>query len=131
MVAFAAGGTATIGDVDVAGVGGTHASIHPDVPRIGNTGMVLRGRAGPTFFHPGDAYDAVPEGVDVLAVPLSAPWTNARDTIEFARTVGARQCFPIHDGMLNRRGREVYLRLLRALVEAEVHDLDGSASLTV
>ena len=25
----------------------------------------------------------------------------------------------------------VYLRLLRALVEAEVHDLDGSASLTV
>ena len=49
---------ATVGDVLVTAVGGQHAIIHRDIPRIGNVGYVLRSEGEPTLFHPGDAYDA-------------------------------------------------------------------------
>jgi len=68
--AFGAGDSAAIGDVAVRGVGGRHAVIHPDIPVIGNVGMVLRG-PGAVLFRPGDSYSAVPDGIDVLALPLT------------------------------------------------------------
>ncbi len=102
-------------------VGGRHAVIHPEVPRIGNVGLLLRA-GGVTLFHPGDAYDTVPEGVDVLALPLNAPWTAVAGTVEFVRAVAPRVVLPIHDGLLAPARREVYLGHVRRLGGASVHD---------
>lgn len=110
--AFAAGDTTTIGDVTIEGVGGRHAVVHRDVPRIGNVGFVLRQAGGPTLFHPGDSYDAVPDGIDVLAVPVNAPWAAVKETIEFARAVRPKVAVPVHDGLLSDAGRATYLRLV-------------------
>src|SRR5215207_9177318 len=80
---------AVVGDVLITGVGGQHAVIHRDIPRIGNVGNVLRSSGQPTFFHPGDAYDTAPQGIDVLAMPAYGPWAAMKETIDFVRAVGA------------------------------------------
>lgn len=110
-----------LGPFTVEVVGGRHAVIHDDVPRIGNVGLLVRA-GGTTLFHPGDAYDTVPDGVDVLAVPLNAPWAAVKETVEFVRAVSPRVSVPIHDGLLRTERREVYLGHVRRLGGGDVHD---------
>lgn len=107
---FPGGESTSFGPVTVDGVGDLHALNHDGVRRCRNTGFVLSAPGEPTLFHPGDAYDADPgRSVDVLALPLSGPWTAVRETLEFARRIAPRWIVPIHDGLLNEAGRSVYL----------------------
>lgn len=103
-------------------VGGEHALIHEDVPRVGNVGFLVSA-AGTTLFHPGDSYAVAPEDVDVLAAPLNAPWATVADTVDFVRRVAPRTVVPIHDGLLRPDRREIYLGHVRRLGGAPVHDL--------
>jgi L-ascorbate metabolism protein UlaG (beta-lactamase superfamily) len=122
--ALAAGVTAELGGgLTVEGVGGQHAVIHADIPRIGNVGMLLRAEGEPTFLHPGDAYSATPAGVDVLAVPLHAPWAAVKETVDFTRAVGATTVVPVHDRLLTPPGRAMYLARVRELGGSVVVDL--------
>lgn len=125
------GGAHTWGPFAVDVVGGQHAVIHPDVPRIGNVGLLVRVGGTTTVFHPGDAYDTVPAGVDVLALPLNAPWAAVRETVEFVRAVAPQVVVPVHDALLRPERREVYLGHVRRLGGATVHDpvTDGVLSL--
>ncbi|CAN5385722.1 MBL fold hydrolase [soil metagenome] len=95
--ATAVGETTTVGDVVLTGVGGRHAVIYPEMAGIGNIGLLIKAPGSPTLFHPGDSYEYVPDGVDVLAVPLSAPWAKISETVEFVRAVSPSTVFPIHD----------------------------------
>lgn len=121
------GQTAQIAGFEIGGVGGWHALIHDDVPRVGNLGLVLRS-ATSTLFHPGDMLDTVPEDVDVLAVPLAAPWAALKEMAEFVRAVAPRVAFPIHDAVLSPAGRAVYLRVLGTLApeKTSLVDLAGT-----
>jgi L-ascorbate metabolism protein UlaG (beta-lactamase superfamily) len=98
----------TIGDVTVEPVGELHAFNHDKMARIPNVGVVLRADGEPTLFHPGDAYDADPGPVDVLAHPLNAPWAASRDSIAFVARIAPRTFIPIHDGLLSPAGRKMY-----------------------
>lgn len=107
---FAAGDTHTVGGLLVEGVGRLHALNHDGVRRCGNTGVVIHADGEPTLFHPGDAYDAEPgRAIDVLALPLNAPWTAVRETLDFGRRLAPRWMVPIHDALLTSAGRTVYL----------------------
>lgn len=106
----------TVGGVTVTGAGGRHAVIHEDIPRIGNVGLLFAADGEPTLFHPGDMIDTTPDGVDVLAVPLSAPWCAAKETATFLRAVAAPSALPIHDALLAPAGRATYLRVLGGLL---------------
>lgn len=119
------------GATTVTAQGGRHAVIHADIARIGNVGMLVRADGEPTLFHPGDAYEYTPRGVDVLAVPLNAPWSAFKETVEFVRAVAPRLAVPVHDGLLNDTGRALYLRQLTALGGAEVRDLRGAGAVDV
>ena len=123
--AFAEGEQTAIGDLLVSATGSQHAVIHRDVPRIGNVGFVLRSEGQPTFFHPGDSLATIPAGVDVLAMPAYAPWAAAKETIEFVRAVGAMETFPIHDELLNDRGRGLIAKLVAQLTDTRLLDLRG------
>jgi L-ascorbate metabolism protein UlaG (beta-lactamase superfamily) len=127
-----AGEELQLGGLSVRAVGGRHAVIHADIPRIGNVGYVLTDDAERTLFHPGDMIDTVPGGVDVLALPLNAPWQAAKETIEFARAVGARAAFPIHDALVSKVGRAVYLRVVGGGLPdvTELRDLSDGESAT-
>ena len=89
--------------VPVRAVGELHAVIHPEFPRFFNSGYVLT--LGDTkVYHPGDALTAPGEDVDVLFVPVSAPWMRASEAIEFARGVRAPRNLAIHDRVYSEAG---------------------------
>lgn len=101
-------------ELDVAGmavraVGGEHAVIHPDIPVVPNVGYLLAGR----LLHPGDALVVPAEPVEVLGVPVNAPWSKAAEVVDWLRRVAPALAVPIHDGLLARP--EVYLGLLESL----------------
>ena len=125
-----AGETLTFGPVRITPVGEKHALINEALPRIGNLGVVLRSEGAPSLFHPGDAYDAEPGQVDILALPLNAPWTASRDTVAFAKRISPRVCVPIHDVLLSAIGRQLYLSQVQTFGPQgmEVRDLSDGAS---
>lgn len=117
-----------LGPVTISPVGHRHAFIHDFVPRIDNVGLVIRAAGEPTLFHPGDALDAEPGPVDVLLVPVSAPWARVGDTVTFVRRIAPARAIPIHDGLLNDTGRQMYLRHISSFGAdggLEVLDLRG------
>ena len=118
----------TIGDVLVTAVGGQHAIIHRDIPRIGNVGYVLRSEGQPTLFHPGDSYETVPDGIDIIAVPAYGPWAAVKETIDFVRAVGALEGFPIHDELLSDRGRTLVFNRLNEMTATRIVNLRGGAT---
>jgi len=97
FTAHSDGDVTELGAVSITGVGVTHAEILPVIPRVTNTGVLITAPGEPTLFHPGDAYAYAPDGVDILAAPLSAPWTKVSETVDFVRRVNPRVVFPIHD----------------------------------
>jgi L-ascorbate metabolism protein UlaG (beta-lactamase superfamily) len=97
-----------VGDLRVSPVGEQHAFNHARMPQIPNIGYVVRADGEPTLFHPGDAYDAEPGPVDVLAHPLNAPWCASRDSIAFVSRIAPKAFVPIHDALLSERGRQMY-----------------------
>lgn len=105
--ALAADASVELGGVTISAVGGLHAVIHRDIPRIGNVGIVVSASGEPTLFHPGDSLASVPQGTDVVAIPAYGPWAAMAETIDFVRAVGAQQGFLIHDGLLSDRGRNL------------------------
>jgi L-ascorbate metabolism protein UlaG (beta-lactamase superfamily) len=125
---LAPGNQMTFGDVLVTAVGGQHAIIHRDIPRIGNVGYLLRAEGQPTLFHPGDALDTVPDEVDILAVPAYGPWAAMKETIDFVRAVGALEGFPIHDELLSDRGRTLVLNRLNEMTSTRVVNLRGGTT---
>jgi L-ascorbate metabolism protein UlaG (beta-lactamase superfamily) len=116
---------AVVGDVLVTAVGGQHAIIHRDIPRIGNVGYILRSEDQPTFFHPGDALEVTPAGVDVLAVPAYGPWAAMKETIDFVRAIGALEGFLVHDELLNDRGRGLVFNRINEMTDTRLIGLRG------
>ncbi len=112
-----------LGGVTISAVGGLHAIIHRANPRIGNVGLVITAEGEPTLFHPGDSLATVPAGVDVLAVRAYGRWAAMKETIDFARDVGAAHGFPIHDGLLHERGVQLVYGRLGAMTGMHMHDL--------
>ncbi|HZX99781.1 MAG TPA: MBL fold metallo-hydrolase [Dermatophilaceae bacterium] len=119
----------TFGRVQVTPVGEMHALINEALPRVGNLGVVLRAEGEPSLFHPGDAYDCEPGQIDILALPLNAPWTASRDTIAFAQRISPRACVPIHDALLSAIGRQLYLSQVKSFGPEgmELRDLSDGA----
>lgn len=105
--------------VDV--LGGEHAVIHPDVPVIANLAYLVDG----AVLHPGDSWTVPPSGteVDVLLLPLGAPWLRVADAVDLVRAVAPRQVVGIHDAVLSDAGRRLAVDL--------VGRLGGSGPVTV
>ena len=117
-----------LGAVRVNAVGGLHAVIHPDIPRIGNVGLVVQAEGEPTLFHPGDMLDTIPSGIDVLAIPAYGPWAAMKETVDFVRAVKAPQGFPIHDALLSERGWNLVFNRINDMTDTTLRDLrDGRA----
>jgi len=112
-----------LGSLQVNTIGGQHAVIHRDYPRIGNVGFVFRSEGDPSVLHPGDCLDAVSEGIDIALIPAFGPWSATRETIDFTRQVGAPQGFLIHEGLLNDRGYALIVKHITALTRTTLVDV--------
>lgn len=107
------GDTLTFGDTGIAVVGGRHATIHPDVPMPTNVGyLVDHGR----FYHPGDALFVPEQKVDVVGLPVAAPWLKTAEACDFLRELGPRVAVPIHEALLSEAGFGVQRTWIARLV---------------
>lgn len=88
---------------DITVVGERHAVIHPELPRVDNSGFLLR-PGDSTLYHPGDALTGPGEQIDLLLLPVSAPWLKASECIDFARQTGAEANLAIHDMVYSEAG---------------------------
>ncbi|MEA9985877.1 MBL fold metallo-hydrolase [Subtercola sp. RTI3] len=81
--------------------GEKHAVIHSSIPVIDNVGVLV----DDTLYYPGDSF-TVPEGVevDVLAVPVGAPWLKIGEVIDYVLEVKPKRSFATHEMVLSPAG---------------------------
>ncbi len=104
--------------VPTTAVGEDHAVIHPDIPRIHNSGYLLEVE-GTRIYHPGDAL-TLPDGdIDLLLLPVSAPWLKASECIDFARASRAPRLVAIHDKVYSDFGLGFLASLLDGLLDEQ------------
>lgn len=106
------GDVTVVGDLTVTGVGRTHAEILPTLPIVANVGVLLEGPSVDgdrvRLFHPGDSYASTPPDVDVLALPLGAPWARVSDTVAFLAAVAPCSFLPVHDATISEVAYDIY-----------------------
>jgi L-ascorbate metabolism protein UlaG (beta-lactamase superfamily) len=76
--------------------GEKHAEIHSSIPLVDNVGVLINDQV----FYPGDSFTQGPVGVDVLAVPASAPWLKIGEIIDYVDVAKPKKSFPTHE-MIN------------------------------
>ncbi|MCS5722570.1 MBL fold metallo-hydrolase [Herbiconiux sp. CPCC 203407] len=118
------GSPVQVGSFTIDPIGSEHQEVHERMPRIENVGLVVAGGDGTRLFHPGDSYESVPEGIDVLAVPLSSPWGRLGETVDFVTAVAPTTIIPIHDALLSTAGRQLFWSWVPMLVGEGVTALD-------
>ncbi|WP_295693653.1 MBL fold metallo-hydrolase [Lapillicoccus sp.] len=125
VVTTVAGQRVAVGGTVLTPVGALHAINHAGVPRCANVGVTLRAEGEPTLFHPGDAYDGEPGPVDLLAVPVNAPWAKVSESIAFVARIAPVGIIPIHDALLSVPGRAMYVNHIVTYGGADLtlHDL--------
>ena len=97
--------------VIIEGIGRRHSVIYPDLPSIHNTGYFISNR----LFYPGDAFKNPQRPVEILALPLAAPWLKLSEAIDYAKEIRPNICFPVHDG--NMRAPESIYRVAKLVLE--------------
>ncbi len=102
----------TAAGFDIRVYGSDHAVIHPDLPIVPNVGFAIDGK----LFHPGDAFTIPGEPIDILLLPISAPWLKAAEVFDYARAVRPRISYAVHDELLNANGIALIGSLAGALL---------------
>ena len=91
------------------GFGKDHAVIYEDFGKVINTGYFI----GSRLFYPGDSfYNPVKEhnrGIEILALPVSAPWMKASEAIDYALAVSPKIAFPVHDALYKNTSMSSFL----------------------
>ncbi|MCF3960090.1 MBL fold metallo-hydrolase [Streptomyces fuscigenes] len=105
------GDTFTAAGFDVQVHGELHAVIHPDIPRIPNSGYLLDA----SVFHPGDALTVPEAPVDTVMLPVMAPWNRISEVIDYLRELKPRRAYDVHDALLTDTARPLYDGLLGSL----------------
>ena len=93
--AVASGDKVSVGPFNLEFFGGDHAIIHPDIPQIANLGVIINN----AVFYPGDSFVRPEREVQVLALPVSAPWLKISEVIDYLTEVKPKIAFPTHDAI--------------------------------
>jgi L-ascorbate metabolism protein UlaG (beta-lactamase superfamily) len=83
-------------EIGLKGIGTTHAVIHSSLPLMQNVGFMIDGR----LWYPGDSFTNPEKEVEILALPVAAPWMKFSEAIDYALELKPKFAFPVHDGIL-------------------------------
>lgn len=83
-MSVAANETKLIGDFTVRFTGGDHARVFPDKPVCANIGVLVDNGE---LYYPGDSLVLPQVPVNVLLLPVSAPWLKLSEALDFFTTV--------------------------------------------
>lgn len=90
------GHTMNYGEILIEAFGDKHEEIYEQFGLVQNTGYFIDNK----FFYPGDAFTNPGKPIEILALPIVAPWTKFKVSMQYALEVKPKIAFPIHDGML-------------------------------
>lgn len=90
----------TVGTFSLEAYGDEHAIMHPDLPKFQNTGYLVNDK----IFHPGDSLFVPPKDLEVLLLPVAAPWSKVSETLDYITATKAKINFPIHDAFITDGG---------------------------
>jgi L-ascorbate metabolism protein UlaG (beta-lactamase superfamily) len=113
-----------IGPFDLEFFGGKHAIIHDTLPIIDNFGVLIDDEV----YFPGDSFTLLNRPIDVLALPVSAPWLKISEVMDFFATVKPLLAFPTHDAILSDLGKQIIDDRLKAVAQSlgtEYRRIDG------
>ncbi|BAU87073.1 beta-lactamase [Streptomyces laurentii] len=109
----------TAAGFDIQVHGELHAVIHPDIPRVTNTGFLV----DDALFHPGDALTVPDRPVETLFLPVMAPWNKISEVIDYVREVRPTRAYDVHDALLTDLARPIYDGQIGALGGTDHHRL--------
>lgn len=104
---------ADVKGVIIEGFGEKHADIYKEIVAVQNTGYFISNR----FFYPGDAFTYPGKDVEILALPVSAPWLKISESIEYGLEIKPNNCFPVHDW--NLKTFDVYHTIPKRFLEPQ------------
>lgn len=110
----AVGDIVSVGPFTLQFFGGKHATIHPSMPLVANLGVMINN----LVYYPGDSFTLPGKPVDVLALPVGAPWLKISDVMDYLTTVKPRLAFPTHDAVLSEVGKMLPDRMLPPFAES-------------
>jgi L-ascorbate metabolism protein UlaG (beta-lactamase superfamily) len=93
----------TVGPFMLEFFGAKHAIIHDTLPIVDNFGVLIND----DVYFPGDSFTLLNRPVDVLALPVSAPWLKISEAMDFFITVKPLLAFPTHDAILSDIGKNL------------------------
>lgn len=108
-----AGDNISVAPFELEFFGGDHAVIHPDIPQIANLGVMIND----TVFYPGDSFVRPERDIQVLALPVSAPWLKISEVIEYLMAVTPKVAFPTHDAIASPAGKSLPDRMIPPFAE--------------
>jgi len=111
----------SVGPFELVFYGGHHAVIDPAYPIVPNLGVFINNR----IYYPGDSFVVPSEKVEILALPVSAPWLKISEAINFLQQVNPQFAFPTHDAILSDIGKGLPDRLIPPLFKGEYRRIDN------
>ncbi|HNA99032.1 MAG TPA: MBL fold metallo-hydrolase [Marmoricola sp.] len=104
--------------VPVQVIGEKHAIIYRQLPHFDNSGFLLD-LDGRKLFHPGDALTVPDQPIDLLCLPVSAPWLKISECIDYARAVAAPRSVAIHDMIYSQPALDIAAGHLSRFLEPD------------
>jgi L-ascorbate metabolism protein UlaG (beta-lactamase superfamily) len=101
--------------VNIAGFGNVHAEIYDTYGPFQNTGYMID-----NLCYPGDSFNYPDADVDILALPVTAPWMKIKDAVDYAKNIKPRIVFPIHDAYIHDWAEHVWRTPKNLLKEAGI-----------
>lgn len=99
----AAGDTIEVEPFTLTFYGGKHAVIHESIPVIDNLGVLVNG----SLYYGGDSYTVPDASVEVLAVPIGAPWLKISEAMDYVTAIKPRRAYPVHEATLSVIGKDL------------------------
>lgn len=110
--------------------GGQHAVIHPSWPIAQNVGVMVNNK----LYYPGDSFTKPRSPVQLLALPVSAPWLKLSESMDFLTSVKPQLAFPTHNALLSEAGENLVDNILSDVAKdlgAELKIIQQGSSIDV
>lgn len=104
--------------------GDKHATIHDTLPIVDNFGLLIND----SLYFPGDSFTLPNRSIDVLALPVGAPWLKISEVMDFFAAVKPRLAFPTHDAIFSETGKNLADGRMTSVAEnigTEYRRIDG------
>jgi L-ascorbate metabolism protein UlaG (beta-lactamase superfamily) len=102
-----------VGAFELEFFGGEHAFIMKEWPIIANLGVMINDR----LYYPGDSFTVPERLVEVLALPVAAPWLKISESLDFLEAVKPKFVFPTHDAVLSDAGKGLPDRIVPQIAQ--------------